>query len=211
MERIVLEEVGIEAAAAKAAAALRSGGVVLYPTDTLYGLGADAFSSSTVDKIYMIKGRRDDKPIHAIVSDIDMAARCGVVDDTTRALVTKLPQGKVTFIVPASAGVSSGIMRGIDTFGFRIPDSSFCVAFCEAFGGPITATSANASGSEPARSVEAILAQLGERADIIDLVIDAGELPPSLPSTVVDRTSERSVVLREGVVLTTEIERCARV
>lgn len=211
MKRISLTEVGIEAAAAEAAAALRAGGVVLYPTDTLYGLGADARSDDAVAKVYEIKGRREDKPMHAIVSDMKMAQRYGDVSPYVRSLAETLPKGKVSFVVPKQTGLDTGIARAIDTFGFRIPDHDFCAALTRAFDGPITATSANMSGATDSRDVEAILAQLGERADLIDLVVDAGVLPPSAPSTVVDCTGDTPIVLREGAVLTTRVQESARV
>ena len=82
--------------AAKAAAVLRAGGVVLYPTDTLYGLGVNAFSDEAVAKIFAIKGRNEGKPVHAIVADIEMASEYGEISDDTRTLADNLPKGRET-------------------------------------------------------------------------------------------------------------------
>ncbi len=189
----------------EAAPILISGGVVLFPTDTLYGLGADAFSNVAVDKIYAIKGRNEGKPIHAIVTDLDMANQYGVVTDMTRTLVERLPKGQVTFIV-RKREVDTGICRSIETFGFRVPDNELCIELVRAFGKPITATSANRAGEKPERTVGNILAQLGENARGIDLAIDAGELPPRKASSVIDLSHEGNpVILREEAVSAAEI------
>ena len=215
MEVIRLTEANRKDLAARAAEVLRAGGVVLYPTDTLYGLGADALSDEGVAKVKRIKGRDEGKPIHAIVSDLEMAEEYGELTDDARLLASRLPQGQVTYIVSAKGGSASGgkklagprtgILRGIATFGFRIPDNEFCISLLREFGKPVTATSANTSGEQPERSVEKILAQLGIAAEGIGLLIDAGELPERLPSTVVDLSGEEPVIVREGAIPSTDI------
>jgi L-threonylcarbamoyladenylate synthase len=204
LERIALDSGNIAEAAARAGAVLRAGGVVLYPTDTLYGLGADALSDEAVARVVALKGRDEKKPIHALVDSLEMAERYGQVDEVVRALAQRLPRGKVTFIVKKCTG-DTGIMKGIGTFGFRIPDSEFCLAMIRAFGGPVTATSANVAGEEPQRSVDAIAAQFEhshilKNVRVFDMVVDGGELPVGGPSTVLDLSGETPVVLREGAV-----------
>ncbi len=188
----------VEECAARAGAVLRAGGVVLYPTDTLYGLGADALSDAAVAKVYALKGREEQKPMHAIVADLEMADAYGEVSDTARTLVETFG-GKVTLIVKKH-NVDSGIAKGIQTFGFRIPDSEFSIAMVPAFGKPFSPTSENKSGGASPRRIDAILKQLGDVAHMIDLVIDAGELPISAPSTVVDFSGSEPVILREGAI-----------
>jgi len=184
---------------------LRQGGVILYPTDTLYGLGADAFSDEAVDTIYAIKGRDEKKPIHCIVSDIAMAEEYAEVTNDARLLFERLLPGGLTVILRKRKNVRGGIARSIETIGIRIPHNDFCIQLAGAFGEPFTATSANLAGHEHQRSVEAILKQLGPNAEIIDLIIDAGELPPSAPSTVVDLSGEEPVILREGAIPSADI------
>lgn len=203
MEVLKLSVSTLDTCAARAAEVLRAGGVVLYPTDTLYGLGADAFSNEAVAKIYMVKSRDGGKPIHAIVSDIEMAGKYGEVTQQIRTLVERFG-GDVTFVV-RSRGVDTGIAKGIQTIGFRVPRNDFCTTLVHAFGGPVTATSANSSGGKPERSVEKILAQLGERAHRIDLVIDAGELPERKPSSVIDFSAAEPAILREAAISVEEI------
>lgn len=185
METITLTPKSFDEAAAKAAAVLRGGGVVLYPTETLYGLGADALSDEAVARVAAIKGRSIGKPIHALVADEAMAARFGEIDANARALITHIEK-PLSLIVRKKEGADSGILHGMDTFGFRIAQHPFCAALVRAFDGPVTTTSANKAGRLPERSVSAILEQLGSAADGIDLVVDAGELSESLPSTIVD-------------------------
>lgn len=205
MEIRTLEAATMRSLAVEAADTVRNGGIVVYPTDTLYGLGADALSNASVSKVYDIKGRDERKPIHGLVPDIEMAGQFGDIDPLTRTLARVLPKGKVTFIVRKRPGIDTGILENVDTFGFRIPDSDFCAEFVRSLGNPVTATSANLSGLPPLRSAGAIIEQFGPAAEALSLVIDAGELPPSEPSTVIDMTADRPVILRDGAVPAAEV------
>lgn len=201
MEILKLTETGVEAAVERAVAVLQAGGIILYPTDTLYALGADALSTAAVERVRAIKDRDERKPLHALVRDLAMAEMYAEVDDNVRHLVHELPQGKVSFITRKREGVEGGIAEGIASFGFRIPDHAFCQALLAAYGMPITATSANRSGEEPQPSVPRILVQLGGAIAGIDLIIDGSELAAVVPSTVVDMTEgPHPVILREGAV-----------
>ncbi len=200
----------IQGTAVSAAQTLHSGGVVLFPTDTLYGLGADAFSNEAVDKIYAIKGRDEGKPIHALVSDLAMAEEYAEITDDVRLVAERLPKGKVTFICKKKQGIDTGICRGIETFGFRIPNHEFCIEMVRACGKPITATSANVAGLEPQRSIDKILEQLNTsilQNTCIDVVIDGGELPVSAPSTVISFAGDRPLILRVGAVSLADVLR----
>ena len=205
MRRVELSPDTLTDVIEQASTMLRQGGVILYPTDTLYGLGADAFSDEAVDTIYAIKGRDEKKPIHCIVSDIAMAEEYAEVTNDARLLFERLLPGGLTVILRKRKNVRGGIARGIETIGIRIPHNDFCIQLAGAFGEPFTATSANLAGHEHQRSVEAILKQLGPNAEIIDLIIDAGELPPSAPSTVVDLSGEEPLIVREGAIAAADI------
>ena len=194
----------ITLAVQKAADVLRAGGVILYPTDTIYGLGADALSDIAVAKIYAIKGRDEGKPIHALLSSVEMAEQYAEIPKEIRDNITPAP---ISFIFKKKLGFDTGITKNIETFGFRIPDNTFCLELTKKFNGPVTATSANKSGEQPEVSIETILEQLGDTAKNIDLVIDAGILKPSLPSTVVDMSSGMPVILREAAVPAEEIKK----
>jgi len=184
----------------KSAQILRTGGVILFPTDTLYGLGADALSDEAVEKIYTIKGRDERKPMHAVASDIAMIERYAEVPDMARALAKELMPGALTLILKKREGIETGIARGIATIGFRIPNNPFCLELAKEFGRPFTVTSANKSGVKPEFSTKAILQQLQEGREKINLAIEAGELPEREPSTVVDLSGKEPVILREGAI-----------
>ncbi|MCX6820135.1 MAG: L-threonylcarbamoyladenylate synthase [Candidatus Adlerbacteria bacterium] len=196
----------IAAAAQKTAEVLKNGGVILYPTDTIYGLGADALSDEAVDKIYAVKNRKEGKFIRALVDSFETLKHYAEIDPLLEKGVRSLIPGPTTFIFKKKLGFDTGTLRDIETFGARVPDNTFCLELTKQYGRPITATSANKSGLEPEHSVEKILEQLGLEAEIIDLVIDAGVLPPSLPSTVVDLTSSEPKILREGAVSAEKIQ-----
>lgn len=189
----------------EAAAAIEAGAIVIYPTDTLYGLGADALSDSAVARLYAVKARDEKKPIHAIVADMQMAERYAYVDGAAGLLAARFFPGPLTLILKKKEGIETGIAKGIDTFGIRIPDNEFCKELVDTFGGPITTTSANRSGMHPMRTVDAILEQFDELDRGISCVIDAGELPLRQPSTVVDCSGEHPVILREGAISADDI------
>lgn len=178
---------------------------MLFPTDTLYGLGADAFSDEAVDKIYAIKGRDERKPIHCIVADLAMAELYAHIDSNARALARMLLPGGLTLILKKRSHVTSGIARGMHTIGIRIPNNAFCLQLAAELDRPFTATSANLSDHVPLTTVKNIAHQLGEATERIDLALDAGELPITIPSTVVDLSGEQPFILREGIVPTHQI------
>ena len=196
---------GLGACVREAKQVLEQGGVVLYPTDTLYGLGADAFSDEAVDRVYEIKGRDEKKPIHCIVADIEMAEKYADISADARLLFERLMPGGLTVILRKKLNLASGIARSIGTIGIRIPNNDFCRQLAEEFAKPFTATSANVAGQAPQRTVEAALEQLGDAASRINLIIDASELPESMPSTVVDLSGEEPVILREGVISAADV------
>lgn len=204
METRTLTKNNIEECVARAAAVLRSGGVILYPTDTLYGLGADAFSDEAVAKVYSIKGRDERKPMHAVFTDLEMVEIYAELNDVARKLAPRFLPGALTLIVK-KRGAIAGISKGIETIGVRIPDDEFCLELARVFGKPYTATSANSAGLPTQHSVEKILEQLGPKADGVDLVIDGGELSARQPTTVVDVRGDEIVVLREGAISKEEI------
>ena len=203
MERLLVSD---PAAVARATEVLASGGVILYPTDTLYGLGVNALSDDAVAKLYTIKGREAGKPIHCIVADMQMAARYAQMNDSAEKLARRFLPGPLTLILKKNPGTGSGIARDIETLGIRIPQNDFCLKLAHRFAKPFTTTSANVSGAAPARSIDDILIQLAGEAASIDLVIDGGELPLRLPSTVVDVSVGTARVLREGAIPARDID-----
>ena len=188
----------IEECVNQALEVLRSGGVMLYPTDTLYGLGADAFSNTAVDKVYAIKERDEKKPMAMVVSDLDMAAEYVEVTEDARKLAAAFLPGPLTLVLKKKAGINTGIARGMDTIAIRMPKNVFCLELAKRFGKPFTTTSANKAGEPAQMEADEILAQLGEAAAGIDMVLDSGALLNAMPSTVVDLSGLEMKILREG-------------
>lgn len=192
-------------AVAKARDVLRRGGVILYPTDTLYGLGADALSESALKKVYMIKAREAQKPLHAIVSDLSVAEKYAHVTDAARKLAAAFLPGPLTLILKKREDAEPAMSKGRDEFAIRMPDNQFCQLLAEAFGQPYTTTSANISGAPAQFTVRKILDQMSGNASLIDLVIDAGELPERAPSTIVNTKDGTISIVREGAIPSSEV------
>lgn len=169
----------------------RSGGVVVYPTDTVYGLGADAENEGAVVKVYELKGRDRSKPLTIAVSDLAMLERYAILDEVSRKLIGHFLPGKVTFVLPKTDKVPDVVNP--HAIGIRMPDLPLILDLIRNFGKAITATSANRSGSQPKRDPEEVAREINA-----DLLLDYGILPLSKPSTVVDLTKGRPFLVREG-------------
>lgn len=181
-----------------AAEVIQAGGVIVYPTETVYGIGANAWDGTAIAKVRALKHRTDQKPILVIVGSRDQLV--SVVDGITplaeRCMDAFWP-GPLTLVFKASTRVPDLLSRGTGTIGVRIPSSPVCLRLLALAGCPLTSTSANLSGMPALHTVSEIrqVIPLG-----IDLVLDAGELPPSDPSTVLDVTTDQPRLLRAGAV-----------
>ena len=183
---------------------LASGGVVGIPTDTVYGIAANALDEAAVDRVFNLKGRDDSSPIPVLVGEVEDLHRYGrEVLDEAIALADAFWPGQLTIVVAKSDIIPSVVSGGLDTVGLRIADHPVPRELVSALGAPITATSANISGTESLSSARSVLEQLGTS---LDMVFDGGELPASRPSTVVDATVSPPRILREGAVPREAIE-----
>jgi L-threonylcarbamoyladenylate synthase len=179
------------ATAEQAADILRDGGLVVYPTDTVYGLGADAARPDAIDRIYQVKGRPDEKAIIWLVSSIDDVESVCIVDAWARLLADEFWPGPLTLVLQRR-NPSQG---QLPTLGVRIPRHAAALAIIRANRGPVATTSANRSGEPSARNVEEAIRQIGND---VDLIIDAGASPVGQESTVLDLTGDPPVILRAG-------------
>jgi len=175
---------------------LRNGGAIVYPTDTLYGLGVDPFQPDALAFLYELKGRSKDAKISIGIPDIDSAAQYGMVDKRTGALMKELLPGPVTFVLE-----KKDERLPWKTVGIRLPDNDISLALYKAYG-PITATSANISGKMVPTDLEGIKRLFGERI--------GHYIPGDIPlmgkaSTVVECIGGRIRILREGVVPSSKI------
>lgn len=177
----------------RAAALLSEGGLVAFPTDTVYGLGADAFNRAAVLRIYAAKGRPSNKAIAVLLpsaADIDQVA--GRISPEALRLAERFWPGPLTLVVPKNPRVPD-VVAGA-TVGVRVPDHAVALALLD-LSGPLAATSANLSGKVSPVTAGEVLQQLGGR---LELVLDGGSSPGGLASTVVDCTQSELVVLRPG-------------
>lgn len=181
---------------AKAAEVIRTGGVVVFPTRSLYGIGVDAFNTRAVNRIFHIKRRPLSKPILVLLEDKNQLDRLAAnVPPAATAIMERFWPGRVTIVFEAKEGLCTDLTAGTKKIGVRLPGHKIAAALVKAFGGPITGTSANLSGN--AGCFEAN--HLDEKIiDSVDLVLDAGPLKGGAGSTVVDVTDKMPLILREG-------------
>jgi L-threonylcarbamoyladenylate synthase len=182
----------------RAAETIERGGVIAFRTDTLYGLGADPFNHKAVKRIQELKGTEDGKPILIVISDQDQVER--FIAERSKAfalLAARFWPGPLTLIGKACAGVPDEITAKSGTVGVRLPDDEEVRALVRACGGALTATSANPSGDEPARTAQQVAAYFGDR---IDLIIEGGQAQTDRPSTVVNASANPARLIREGVI-----------
>lgn len=179
---------------------LATGGLVVYPTDTAYGLGVNAFDRQAVRKMYDLKERDPKKPTHVVVRDWRMIEGITKPTDLAKALHDKYMPGPITLILEKHNVVPDELTAGLPTLGVRIPDCKVTQAISQLLKNPYTTPSANREGGLIPYSIEEVLGLEG-----IDLVLDAGKLPPKPTSTIVNLTSENIKILREGEISSREI------
>jgi L-threonylcarbamoyladenylate synthase len=174
------------------------GGVIAFRTDTFYGLGADPFNPSAVAKIRKLKGRKAGKPILLLISDINQVQNLLV---ETSALFNQVAgqhwPGPLTLIGVASTELPQELTAGSGTIGLRLPEDDRVRDLVRLCGGALTATSANPSGSAPARTATEVQNYFPEG---IDLIIDGGEVNATQPSTVLDLSGPQPKLIREGLI-----------
>ena len=174
---------------------LRAGGVIGFPTDTAYGLGADPFNEGAVRRIFEIKGRPESRPILVLVDSMSMLRQTAVDSDIANVLARRFWPGPLTMILPALRTVPRLVTAGTGTIGVRWPLAPFAMRLVHAFGGPITATSANMSGQRASTTAAEVREQLGMD---LEMLIDGGTLPAPEGSTVLDLTMDQPRLVREG-------------
>lgn len=173
--------------------AMKQGSIVVYPTDTVYGIGANIFDEKAILKVYSVKKRTTGKPLSICLSSIKDLEMVAYLDQRTKKFAGKILPGPYTLILKKKDEIPSILTAGSDYLGVRIPDSKICQQLSVDF--PITSTSANLSGQTVPESPEDILKQLGSRVDVL---LDAGVCKYRLHSTVIDMTVYPPKILRKG-------------
>lgn len=194
----VLDDTAVEPVLQQAAELVLQGGVVISATDTGYLLGVNGLNPDAIQKVYQIKGRDFDKPLHLVVADLEMARTLAEVDERAEQIMQQFLPGPLTLILKKKPIVPDSLVSGLDSVGLRIPENDVLLRLVRAAGLPITATSANRSGFGTPYSVEQVLTELGEAVQWVDLIIDQGETRHGSPSTILDLTGTPPVILREG-------------
>ena len=190
---------------ARAVQILHSGGVIAFPTDTVYGVGAHAMQSTAVERLYVVKQRPRDKAIPLLLSGIDALVQIAApVPASAYALAEQFWPGALTMVLWRTAAVPDAVTAGGETVAVRVPDHRVTQALLAALGAPLAATSANLSGQPAPDTAAGVLAQLKGRVQII---LDGGQCPGGVASTVIDLTLLQPAILRAGGVAAKEIER----
>ena len=183
-------------AISKAVNLLNNGDVVVFPTDTIYGIGASIASESGIKKIFEVKSRSPDKPLIIYVASFEQLQEVTQeVPESTISSLRKIWPGAMSGIFLKTKIVPSFVTSGKDTVAVRIPNHQLCLELVRRVGHPLAVTSANVSGMETQKTAPEVAAQLGER---VPLVLDGGPNPEQQPSTLVDFTTSPAQLLREG-------------
>jgi L-threonylcarbamoyladenylate synthase len=186
---------------ARALAVLRKGGLVAFPTDTVYGVGALAFNGAAVGSIYVAKDRPVEKAIPVLIGEPNDLTKVSLeVPEAAIRLAARFWPGPLTLVVPKHPNLPETV-SGTPTLGVRVPDHVLARRLLTA-AGPMAVTSANLSGQSSPSTAQEVLAQLGGR---IALIIDGGKTPGGVPSTVVDCSGPEIRILREGPILKDQI------
>ena len=195
---IKVSEINKEQVLHQALEALKSGGIIAYPTETFYGLGIKFDMEDSLKKLYDIKQRPKDKATPLIIGNKELLPVIAAsVNHIAISLMDRFWPGPLTLVFDAKEDISEYITADTGKVAVRIPGESFALHLAKITNFPITATSANLSGMPPAKDAEAIMDYFG---DEIDLIIDGGPTPGGLPSTIVDTTEEEIKILREGAI-----------
>jgi L-threonylcarbamoyladenylate synthase len=193
-------------ALAEAVAVLRAGGVVAMPTDTLYGLAADPFSSVAVVRVFAVKGRSADRAMPLVAADVDqVVSQLGPLSELAQRLASRYWPGPLTLLVARPSSIPADVSGGRDEIGVRVPAHAVTRELCRASGRLLTATSANLSGDPPSNDPDVIERALGTG---VDLLLDAGRTPGGAPSTIVDVTGRDPRLVRPGAIAWDDIQAC---
>lgn len=186
---------------------IKKGQVIIYPTDTVYGLGVNALDEKAVKKIFEIKGRDFNKPISIIVKSIEMAKEMANFGKDIEKILEKILPGPVTVILYKKKILPNILTGGSKKIGLRVPDYKFTQILMENLDFPITTTSANISGEPSSGNIKDILNQFKNQKSKPVLILDAGTLPEKQPSTVLDLTGPEPKILRTGPVTKNELKK----
>lgn len=186
----------------KAMVSLEAGGVIVFPTDTVYGIAVKYDNQHAIQRIYQIKDRDQTKALPVLIGNTNQFKQISTdITSTTEKLIQKFWPGALTIVLTKNENVKTPLSMD-NTIGVRLPNDHFVISLSEKVG-PLATTSANKSGLPNTTNVEQVLDQIGE---YVDLIIDGGESPGGIPSSVVDCRNDNLILLREGKIKLHELE-----
>ena len=209
---IKLDPARPEAAFSRCREAISAGGVIAYPTDTFYGLGADPRNSRAVKRLFEIKGRPMGQPILLLIADpLDVRQWAAESSSQAEELMKRCWPGPLTLIFKTRADVLPELTAGTGTIGLRVPGNKLTRDLLRSLGCALTGTSANRSGQASFRTARETAEAIGDR---VDLILDGGETAGGKPSTIVDVSTELPRVVREGAVpsqdISVDVKSCSK-
>ena len=192
----------------RAAGVILAGGIVVVPTETLYGLAADPLSALAIRRLFSIKDRARERALPLMAADVaQIVAQFGDLSPLAQRLAERFWPGPLTLLLPAPAAMAAEVAGGTGRVGVRVPAHAVARGVCRASGGVLTATSANISGRPATADPEEVVASLGPH---LDLVLDAGKTGGGLPSTIVDVSALEPRLVRQGVIPWETVMLCLR-
>lgn len=178
---------------------LKGGGLIIYPTDTCYGAGIDVTNEKGIDKLLKYKRKDPSTSIPILIKSKDEIKKFGLVPDKTKIIVAKFLPGPFTFVIKSTGEISQRLLSEKGSVAIRIPNNKFIQELLNKIPNPITSTTANPSGTAPSYSINDLLTKLTKKQiDLIDLIIDGGELGRNSPSTVILSENENPEIIRTG-------------
>lgn len=185
----------------EAARIVKRGGIVVYPTDTVYGLGCDPFNEEAVRRLFKVK-RRPDKPLPVLALNLKNAERIAHFSEEARKVAQRFWPGGLTLVLPKKEALPSIVTAGLKSVAVRVPNHPVALKLIELCGGLLIGTSANVSGGEPSTTAQEAQKQLGRA---VDAILNGGAATLTKPSTILDLTSGTPSILREGALPAAEI------
>ena len=185
-----------------AAQIVKNGGIIAFPTETVYGLGCDPQNSQAVQRLLTVKGNRN-KPFPVLVASLDVATKVAQVSNNGKKLATKFWPGPITIVFPKKGALSDVVTFGLGSVGLRVPNNQVTLSLIRLSGGLLIGSSANLTAEKAPRSVLEMSEKLKET---VDLVLDGGPTSGGIPSTVVDLTSDEPKILRKGPISLKQIQ-----
>ena len=191
----------------KASKIVKNGGLVIYPTDTVYGLGCDPFNIKAVEKVFKAKGERKNKPLPILASEMKAVEKIAHMNKDAKKIAKKYWPGPLTLVVPKKPALPSIVTCNLASVGVRIPNHKVALQLITLCGGLLVGTSANRTGEKPPKTAQEAATQLGEQ---VDVVLEGGTTPLGQESSIVDLTSRKPKMLREGPVKLIEVLKAFR-